>query len=89
MVMNDARYYQKKRQSELGNPTGFEGMNSTFNILLGAVVGCIVLMVLLLVIVAKSSEDSRNNCEKIGGEYIVVDKQFAGKTIVNVYGCVK
>lgn len=38
-------------------------------------------------------EATQNNemedCKSIGGEYIVVDEQWTGKVMMDIYGCVK
>lgn len=35
------------------------------------------------------SEDSKNDCEKVDGKYVIVDRTFAGNSAVDIYGCVK
>lgn len=35
------------------------------------------------------SEEGKNDCEKVDGEYVIVDRTFAGNSAVDIYGCVK
>lgn len=61
-----------------------------FYFILGAIVlvGLITLAVLLE---ERSKEEQLRACEDIGGEYIVIDREWSAvtKTTVDVYGCVK
>ncbi|MED3562375.1 hypothetical protein [Bacillus xiapuensis] len=33
--------------------------------------------------------NEEKTCEDLGGKYVVVDKEWGGKTYINIYGCVK
>jgi len=85
--MLDGYEYQKRKKRELKEwkeknktPVDYTYMS------VGLVIAFGFAVVFALVIASSMShKDNRNDCEKIDGEYIIVDKQ--GKT--NIYGCVK
>lgn len=46
-------------------------------------------LVFMLLQAFTDDSTNRDDCESIGGEYIVVDEQWTGKFYMDVYGCVK
>lgn len=80
---------QKRREQKEWNEKNRKPMDETTHMLIMFIVGSFVLAVGLIVLMVISEEDNKNNCEKIDGEYVVVDRQWVGKSMVDVYGCVK
>lgn len=60
------------------------------SVIIGSIVA-IVGLCLILYTTVLASEESKDACEGIGGEYLIVNREYnvALKQIVNVYGCVK
>lgn len=56
------------------------------NILFGVLICAIVLIVLLGIFLDDEEEEA---CASIDGTYQVIEKRNVGKTIIDVYGCVK
>lgn len=85
----DSMYFQKKRKEEKKYKPKEKWLDE-FDISIAVVILFTTLfMIGLLVIATISSKESEIDCESIGGKYKVIDKTFAGKSVVDVYGCVK
>lgn len=93
--MIDGYEYQKRKKRELKEELKElkeKNKNPIDDLLV--VIGIVIIvgfafMFALFVMMANSIEESKNNCENIDGKYIVVDRQWSGKQMIDVYGCVK
>lgn len=85
-VQMQKKYKEKQKREKKYNPTDFDELDI---FLWFVVFSSVAAMIGLLIIGSVFHEDDRNKCEKVGGEYIVVDRTFTGKTAVDIYGCVK
>lgn len=89
--MMDSYQYQKKAKAEQRankkyNPKDFDEADYLLMIIFGFM---LVLIVLLLSFSNYIHDKNMNDCERVDGGYEVVGREFAGKTAVDIYGCVK
>lgn len=85
--MIDGYEYQKQKRREAKERK--KPMDDADATIITTIVAFVILIVGLLVMAIVIGEDDRNNCEKVNGEYIIVDRTFAGKSAVDIYGCVR
>lgn len=85
----DSMYFQKKRKEENKHKPKEKWLDESDITVAAVILFTILFMIGLLVIATISSKESEIDCELIGGKYKVIDRTFAGKSIVDVYGCVK
>lgn len=85
----DSLYYQRKRKEESKHKPKEKWISENDISLALVIMFGFIFMVGLLVITTIASKESEIDCKSIGGEYKVIDRTFAGKSVVDVYGCVK
>lgn len=91
----DSSYFQHKRKKEKEEyykkyphkKERFLDENTIAWILLGSFI--FIFIAGLLYITATTQTENLNECEEVGGKYVIVDRTFAGKSAVDIYGCVK
>lgn len=62
-----------------------------FNTTPGLIICVVSVIMILLFIDYMNGKNNKNECEEIGGKYVIVDKQWnvSTKTYIDIYGCVK
>lgn len=80
------KYTEQQKKNKKYNPSDFDEYDFQ---MWSVMVGSIILMIGLVVLISIFHEDERNECEKIGGNFVVVDEHYTGKAIIDIYGCVK
>ncbi|WGT37929.1 hypothetical protein QH639_19195 [Lysinibacillus sp. 1 U-2021] len=85
----DSMYFQKKRKEENKYKPKEKWLDESDISIAAVILFTILFLIGLLVVATISSKESEIDCESIGGKYKVIDKTFAGKSVVEVYGCVK
>ena len=80
------RRKQEQKEQNKYHPSSWDEHDTLFIIIIGAI---IVFVSALFILMFFSYEDSQNKCEKVGGEYVEVGKEFTGRQTVTIYGCVK
>lgn len=49
----------------------------------------LVFVTTVAIIGSKAEDESKNECEKVGGKYEVVDTTYSSNVFIDIYGCVK
>ncbi|MEK3956110.1 MULTISPECIES: hypothetical protein [unclassified Psychrobacillus] len=89
--MIDGYEYQQKKKRELKefNQKNKKPMDEHLVIMGISIVILFVLLIGFSVLINLSIEETKNECESIGGKYQVVDREWSGKQMTDIYGCVK
>lgn len=80
------KYKEQQKKNKKYNPTDFDEFDFY---LWGVIIGSVLVMIILVGLISIFHEDEKNECEKIGGNFIVVDEHYTGKAVIDIYGCVK
>lgn len=78
----------KERQKMNRYPSNTEEIDG---ILIGGLIACILFFTVFLLVAIFFGEDTKNSCEELGGNYVVVGEEFSAalKQTIDIYGCVK
>lgn len=94
----DGYEYQKRMKKELkdiknNNKEPIDKLKYELNLVMGVCVAVIIFILLILTVLFMltnlSIKESKNSCENLNGKYVVVDRQWSGKQMIDIYGCVK
>lgn len=84
------RLKELKKKGKYENKNGIDEITIKFIYTIGGLfMFGLILAIVTMISINKTHEQELNECEQIGGKYIVIDRHAGYKGVVEEYGCVR
>ena len=81
--------HEQRNYGNYSKPPKKTPLDEVDQLLIGVIIFCIIFVIIVLVLAVTIDNKSQDECSQLEGEYKVVDTAYVGKSVVNIYGCVK